>query len=309
MSTAETPVRKPRARRGDGIHFAPPGHFYSPIGDRQELRAYYGSEHYRRQCDRVDAMLDYAAMLRQWPAFEAAMVAFPMARTEGFRYYGLNNQLPYFDASILSAMIARLNPRRIIEIGAGYSSAAMFDTIDRMKAPRLTRFITIDPDLSRVRALNPPKTAEMIAAPVQSVPVEVFAELAAGDILFIDSSHVLKTGSDVQYEYLHILPALRAGVHVHIHDIHYPFDYPRGWAVQENRSWNEVHLVDMMLTHGTDYEIDFFTDAFLRRHGETIRADSGMFARFMAAPTRPFHNQSGSIWLTKRGRRGKAAKG
>lgn len=142
----------------------------------------------------------------------------------------------------------------------------------------------------------------MIEAPVQTIDPAFFAELEAGDLLFIDTSHVLKTGSDVHYEYLHILPVLRPGVIVHIHDVHYPFEYRRQWAARENRSWNETYLVDMLLTFSDRFELVFFNDAFLQKQAETMRAEGDMFDRFDAFPARPFNRGAGSIWLRVAGR-------
>jgi predicted O-methyltransferase YrrM len=280
--------------------FKAPGHFYSPIGDPPELRRYWASEHKSRQSARVDALLDYAAMSRVWGDIAAKIVAFPMTRTEGFRYYGINNQFMYYDASILSGMIQTLNPKKIIEIGAGYSSAAMFDTVDRMKSPNLRQFTTIDPDMKRINRLSPPAMSQLVQAPVQSIPIETFVALEPGDLFFIDSSHVLKTGSDVHYEYLHIIPALKPGVIIHIHDVFYPFEYPRRWVLDENRSWNEIYLVDMMLSHSDRYEVLFFNDAMLQNCSNVMRQQDDMFARFEAVETKMAHRNNGSIWLRKR---------
>lgn len=279
--------------------FYPPGHFYSPICKTQHVKQYLGSDHFKRQVAHTDALLDYDAHAKAWATMQPRMVHFPFEQGDDFRYFGNNNQFPYFDASILSAVLAGINPKRVIEVGAGFSTAAMFDTFDRMKKPKLERFTTIDIDLTRARGLNPPDTCEMIEAPVQTIAPEVFGELEPGDLLFIDTSHVLKTGSDVHYEYLHILPALKKGVHVHIHDIHYPFEYRPQWSRHENRSWNEVYLVDMLLTFSKMFRVEFFNDAFLQVQSEKLRQPGDMFDRFEAFPTRPFNRGAGSIWLKK----------
>jgi hypothetical protein len=95
------------------------------------------------------------------------------------------------------------------------------------------------------------------------------------------------------------LPRLRKGVVVHIHDVFYPFEYPKRWTVRENRSWNEIYLVDMMLTHGQSFEILFFNDAMLTKCTDDMREPGDMFERFERYPTRPFHWVNGSIWLRK----------
>lgn len=280
--------------------FAKPGHYYSPIGNQTELQAFWQAEHHARQYDRVDALLDYDAMRALYEKIAPLVVAFPMKPTEGFRYYGYNTQFMYYDASILSAMLRWLNPRQIIEIGAGYSSAVMFDTLDRTSDARLETFTTIDIDLTRIKGLNPPDSSCLIEAPVQSLPLETFTALEAGDVLFIDSSHVLKTGSDVHYEYMHILPALKPGVIVHIHDIFYPFEYPERWVFNDNRSWNEAYLVDAMLTHGNAFEVLFFNDAVLEKLGPSLKAEADMFERFERVKTKQMERNNGSIWLRKR---------
>lgn len=248
----------------------------------------------------MDKLLDYDAMLAMWEKISPSIVAFPLLETPGFRYYGINFEFMYFDASILSGMLAHFDPKRIIEIGAGYSSAVMFDTVDRMDAPRLQSFTTIDPDMSRINRLSPPASSKLVQAPVQSIPVSEFEALEPGDIFFIDSSHVLKTGSDVHYEYLHILPRLQPGVIIHIHDIFYPFEYPRNWVIRHNRSWNEIYLVDMMLSHGDRYEVLFFNDAMLQNRADKMRKPGDMFERFETLETNPRHRVNGSIWLRKR---------
>lgn len=279
--------------------FYPNGHYYSPIGKPRAVKGYFEGEHFQRQKKHTDDLMDYPAHAKKWAAISKKMIEFPFLPSDDFRYFGKNNQLPYFDASILSGMIQTINPSRVIEIGAGFSTAAMFDTFDRMKSPKLKTFTTIDIDLTRAKGLNPPDTCEMIEAPVQSIDPAYFGELEAGDLLFIDTSHVLKTGSDVHYEYLHILPAIKKGVHVHIHDIHYPFEYRRQWAQQENRSWNEVYLVDMLLTFSKMFKIEFFNDAFLQVQSEDLRKKGDMFDRFDEFDARPFNRGAGSIWLKK----------
>jgi predicted O-methyltransferase YrrM len=280
--------------------FVAPGHFYSPIADPAATSRYFASPHFAAQTKRVDAMLDMDAMIAYWHRFAPHITTFPLEKTPDFRYYGRNGQFHYFDASVLSGLLTELNPARIIEIGAGFSSACIFDTIDRAAAPRLKKFTTIDPDLSRINSLSPPPMAELLDVEVQSLPVEFFQQLNAGDVLFIDSSHVLKTGSDVHYEYLHILPALKRGVIVHIHDIFYPFEYSNRWAVTENRSWNEAYMVDMLLTHGNKFEVLFFNDAFIQKAADRVRAVDDVFDRYSGQDARPMYRVNGSLWLKKR---------
>ena len=279
--------------------FVENGHFYSPVSDIDEIRSYLKSELYQRQTARVDAMLDYDAMERLWHVIREHAVEFPFYQQTEFRYYARNSQFSFFDAAILSAIVSSISPRRIVEIGCGFSSAAMFDTFDRLEKSKPISFTCIDPDMSRFDALTPPRNVVRLAERVQDVDPTIFSDLEAGDILFIDSSHVLKTGSDVHYEYLHILPSLRKGVVVHIHDIHYPFEYPKRWLLAERRNWNEVYFVDLMLTLGNSFDVLFFNHAMLVNRPKILNEGPALIDLFEGFNAKPFHKVSGSIWLQK----------
>jgi hypothetical protein len=105
--------------------------------------------------------------------------------------------------------------------------------------------------------------------PVQEVPREVFTSLVAGDVLFIDSSHVAKIGSDVVYLLTDVLPRLAPGVLIHLHDIFWPFTYPYKW-VAEGRAWNEAYLVQVMLQHSVRYEILLYNHYLGVRHADAL---------------------------------------
>src|SRR5207237_8125791 len=114
--------------------------------------------------------------------------------------------------------------------------------------PQLLRTLMKESDFARTR---------IIGQRVQDVDVGIFRELEASDILFIDSSHVAKTGSDVNYILFKILPLLNEGVLIHFHDIFYPFEYPVDW-VYEGRSWNEAYLLRAFMQYNEAFEIQFF---------------------------------------------------
>ena len=97
----------------------------------------------------------------------------------------------------------------------------------------------------------------MTIARVQEVPLTEFEDLQSGDILFIDSSHVAKTGSDVNFLYFDVFPRLRPGVRIHIHDIFLPQDYPQEWALDENRSWNEQYVLRALLMFSSRFRVLF----------------------------------------------------
>jgi hypothetical protein len=200
---------------------------------------------------------------------------------------------PYFshgDADTLQAMIRHLRPRRFVEVGSGFSSALALDTNDRFFDGAID-CVFIEPDPERLLDLLHPGDLERITIMrqlVQDASRSVFESLEENDILFIDSSHVVKAGSDVNYEVFEILPRLRPGVHVQFHDIHYPFDYTREW-IAEGRAWSESYLLRAFLQYNEAFEIRLFCDYLRRFHPEPVQR---AIPALMACPP-------GSLWLRR----------
>jgi predicted O-methyltransferase YrrM len=197
-----------------------------------------------------------------------ASARFPKDRDNQFRYYSNNMVFPLGDALVLRTMIHVLRPRRIIEIGSGFSTACMLDTVNELSVrPKIT---CIEPYPERLRSLlRTANEVEIMETPVQKVPQSRFAELGSGDILFIDSTHVMKSGSDVHYELFEILPSLRAGVVVHFHDLPYPFEYPLQWVFKDNYSWNEAYAVRAFLMYN-DHFSPFYSNSFIAMHERAL---------------------------------------
>ncbi len=149
-------------------------------------------------------------------------------------------------------------PKRVVEVGAGYSTAVMLDVSERYLADP-PAIVCIDPEPGRLRSVLRGDEAGLTIHEtiVQDLPVELFTTLEANDILFIDSSHVLKLGSDVSLLFLEVLPRLRPGVVVHIHDIATSFEYPLEWY-EEGRAWNEAPALRAFLAFNQAYEITLF---------------------------------------------------
>ena len=122
------------------------------------------------------------------------------------------------------------------------------------------------------------------------MPLELFESLQAGSLLFLDTTHVSKTGSDVNHEIFQILPRLKAGVIIHFHDVFHQFEYPPSWILKENRSWNELYMLRAFLMYNSKFEIMFFNQLIARRHPEMLLAASEKAAR----------NAGGGLWLKVR---------
>jgi hypothetical protein len=191
---------------------------------------------------------------------------------------------PRLDAAAAYAMVRRFQPRRIVEVGSGHSTRFLARAAAD-GSPR-TRITAIDP---APRATIAGLAIEFLRMPVQQAGTAPFAALAAGDFLFIDSSHKLAPGSDVEMLLGQVLPALPAGVHVHFHDIFLPDDYPPGWAW---RNYNEQAAVGELLA-SSGYAIEF-ASAWLRSR-RPQRIATGVLSRLPLLATAI----ESSLWLRK----------
>jgi predicted O-methyltransferase YrrM len=266
------------------------GHFHSPVPDADYVLA-----HWDRLVDRsahplpgID--LGEERQLQLVRELGAYMPDLPWRDTPvaGLRYITDNEFFPGGDALLLYAMLRHLRPRRVIEVGSGFSSAAMLDTDERFLASATT-FDFIEPYPARLEQFVTADARHRIhRGMVQDVPLELFDGLGARDVLFIDSSHVVKFGSDVLHLLDAVLPRLRAGVVVHFHDIFWPFDYPKQWYTH-GRSWNEAYAVRHFLAFNSQFRILLFAD-WLRATQTALLA-----AHLPLLP----HYPAGSLWLER----------
>lgn len=270
--------------------WVPPGHFYSPVTSRRE-----SADHLARTT-RLAAepslpgiTVDRDLLRANWREL-LPFLAEPTLGTGNSRFsFDRQRQFPASDALVLHAFMRRFRPRKIIEIGSGHSSASMLDTAERHLES--CEFTFIDPHPQRfLKRLRPEdRRHELLRRPVQEVSLDRFRSLQADDILFIDSSHVAKTGSDVCFEFLEILPRLADGVLVHVHDIRWPFEYPREWSIDENRAWNEAQFLRAFLLGNRAYRVEMFNDWMVRFERELVASTVPDFPK----------SPSGSIWLRK----------
>lgn len=274
--------------------FVPPGHHYSPIVDPKEAGRHLARLDARPVPERLPGIAPpIAAMRALWSQWLPLFATMPFADQPhaGLRYGFDNPNFAWGDASVLHAMLRHLRPRMYIEVGSGWSSACAIDTIEGWLDSRC-EVVLVDPYPELARRLVGPTRVELtvLAQAVQDVPLELYALLEAGDVLFIDSTHVLRTGSDVCFELFELLPRLAPGVVVHLHDVFWPFEYPHAWVLEDNRSWNELYALRVFLADSGQWEILFFNDYFARMERGLIRATFATFLR----------NSGGSLWLRRR---------
>jgi len=268
-----------------------PGHYYSPIPSVEEVkkdeeRLFSNPTTIPGVNLNIDGQI---ALLDQLKRFYDSF-PFKNDKTDGFRYSLGNPVFGGADAVFVYAMLRQVRPRKVIEIGCGYSSCILLDTNDWFLGGS-TAFTFIDPNPEQLLALLPEEDknrVQIIPTRVQDIKLETFAALDPGDILLVDSSHVSKVGSDVNYIYFQVLPSLKSGVYVHIHDIHYPFEYPREW-IYSGRAWNEAYLLRAFLQYNEVFQIILFNALVTRICEEELRK---------VFPTAL--DRTGGIWLLKR---------
>ena len=269
----------------------PTGHFYSPVVDPESVKEYLERSRRVDPADIAGIDLSVTEMVRFWSANRAFIAATPFTSEpkDSLRYYWSDSPYPIGDAVTLRAMIGAYRPRRIIEIGCGFSSACILDTADELglESFLLTCVEPYADALKRKLRPNDHDRVAIIESFVQDVSPDVFSILDRGDILFIDSTHVLKTGSDVHYEFFSILPTLKPGVIVHFHDCRYPFEYPRKFIIDRNYSWNEAYALRAFLMYNSRFKVIFYNSLFAQEQEPLIRET---FAPFLINP-------GSSIWL------------
>jgi predicted O-methyltransferase YrrM len=285
----EAPPEEPVAHR------FPLGHYYSPLPDNRELAREprlsqvwppaprgtpgvdWNAEGQRRLTADVFAAqrhLDFAARETEDPSV----------------YWTDNDQFPALDAWVLEAFLQHLRPARMIEIGSGYSSLVTA-RVNRELLGEAMEFTCIEPYPRQFLLDGVAGISGLRIEQVQDTPPEVFAELGAGDVLFVDTSHTVKTGGDVVWIYGEILPRLRPGVVVHIHDAFIPGDYPQPWVL-EGWGWNEIYLLKAFLAFNAEFEVLFGVQWMLQNEPELVeRAFSG-FAEHR-------ERAGGSLWIRR----------
>jgi hypothetical protein len=272
--------------------FVAPGHFYSPIVNVEEITEQFLKKKLTTSPPSA-IRINQNSHIRIWNELLPYLkeIPFPEEKSPSYRYYFTNPAFGYGDGSILYAMLRRFKPQRLIEVGSGFSSVCAIDTIDGYLDGNVdVSFIEPYPKLLvDLLGDNSVQRCKIHACTVQKADISIFNSLECGDFLFIDSTHVMKTESDVNHELFNILPTLNPGVFVHFHDIFWPFEYGQNWVLKENRSWNEVYGLRAFLMYNEAFEIVFMNDYFVHYCRELVQLDYPIM----------FKNTGGSIWLRK----------
>lgn len=277
-----------------GIHVVP-NHFYEPVPDTSAL----GERPWLKQTDMVGVDMRIEEQFDLLSGFSAKYReeygTFPANPTSvAFQYYLENNSFISVDAEILYCMVRHYRPSRILEVGSGFSTFIAAQAIRKNMAedPEYRcEFKSIDPYPNDIVKGGFDGFNGVISEKVENVPPDSFEELGNNDILFIDSSHVLKIGSDVQYEYMELIPRVKPGVVVHIHDIFLPAEYPQEWVMKKHVFWNEQYLLQAFLAFNESFKVLWSAAYMNLRHPEKLERE---FDSYRRNDTRP-----GSFWFVR----------
>lgn len=247
-----------RSVQAAGYHLQP-NDFYSPVNDTAFLAANRDLWTGAHEPADIDWDLEHQLRTaREVAQFVPELRDIPQTSGDETVFCWKNFFWNNADALVQYGLVRSRRPRRYIEVGCGWSSLLLARALARNEAEGAPR--------AEVTQIEPyPRAHIMAALPahwkqqtsiIQRVPLELFETLEAGDVLFYDGSHCAKIASDVNWFFFRVLPRVRSGVIIHLHDIFFPFDYPEDWTFEWGRTWNEQYVLQAFLMHNDRYKIE-----------------------------------------------------
>jgi len=280
-----------------GFH-AIPIHFYEPTPDLKNL----DKDLWNKKNELIGIDINEEGQLNLLEIFGTKYKNeydnFPKKRTGiPYQYYTHNTSFSSINGEILYCMIRHFKPKKILEIGSGNSTLVSAQAILKNRQENFEgELVAIEPYPRKILKDGFPGLSKLIRKNLQEVPLSEFESLQENDILFIDSSHMLKIGSDVQYEYLEILPRLNKGVIVHIHDIFLPAEYPKDWIMNQHYFWNEQYLLQSFMAFNNSFEVLWASNYMHLNHPEKLVSISDSYKDY--SKKRNWTGPS-SFWIRK----------
>ncbi len=263
-----------------GLHVTP-NHFYQPIPDTRSLPDNIWAKESRLAGIEMNEEQQLQLLSAFCTKFRVEYELFPANKTPiPYQYYVNNGLFELVDGGILYCMIRYFKPKLIIEIGSGNSTCLSAQAILKNRnegAINNCKLFAVEPYPNETLKAGFPGLTKLFQEPVQNIPISEFEKLGENDILFIDSSHVLKIGSDVQYEFFEILPRLKKGVLIHIHDIFLPYEYPKGWIKRDHVFVNEQYLLQAFLTYNDHFEVVWAGHYMRVKHHDKLKDAFGRY--------------------------------
>jgi len=246
-----------------GFHVTPV-HFYEPIPDTRSLPETLWRHPSELAGINMDDSMQLDLLRNHFSKFRDEYHNLPVEPAPG-------QKRPFrgVDALVAYCMIRHFQPESIVEVGSGWSSLVLGQAAAKNKNSALT---CIDPFPGDLLRNGFPGLRSLLEKKIQEIDLEFFSQLGSGDLLFIDSSHTVKIGGDVNYLFLEVLPRLRPGVIVHVHDIFLPFEYRRDWVLDEFRFWTEQYLLQAFLAFNSEFEVLLANSYVNHYHQEDLKA-------------------------------------
>jgi predicted O-methyltransferase YrrM len=226
--------------------------YYEPCFDPVHLRKSLRDDRY---LPGIDMNIEEQLMILSGFDYNSELLGLPIEKTNDYEFHYKNGFFESGEAEYLYSIIRSYKPKRIIEIGSGYSTLMSIKSLNANSyedSSYLCKYTCIDP-YSKVWLEK--ENIKLVKERVENIDKDLFTELCRNDILFIDSSHIIRPQGDVLFEYLEILPILKSGVLVHIHDVFTPKDYSYEWIFNQVRFWNEQYLLEAFLSMNNAYRI------------------------------------------------------
>ena len=247
----------------EGMHIMPV-HFYSPIPDTSKLPPSVWQKSSEMAGVDMNDEGQLSFIRDVLPLYRHEYEQFPLkSRGNRFEFSYDNTQFVGLDPVVLHSFVRHFRPARIIEVGSGYSTLVTAQALRLNGGGDLTCIEPFPRDFIREGV---PGVSRLHQCSVQEIDLELFQQLGENDILFIDSTHVAKIGSDVLYLFFEVLPRLRPGVIVHIHDIFFPGEYPEKWIRENNFFWNEQYLLQAFLIGNSQFRVEYCVGYMGKRH-------------------------------------------
>jgi Methyltransferase domain len=272
-----------------GFHVTPV-HFYQPVPDTRALPETLWTRPSELVGIDMNESIQLDLLQKHFQKFRDEYEQFPTKPTGQPSRFHLNNHLfDGTDALVAYCMVRHFRPRLIIEIGSGFSSLVLNEGAAKNNGSAL---ICVEPFPHEFLKQGFPGLHSLIQKKVENVELGFFSQLVSGDILFIDSSHTVKIGGDVNYLFLEVLPRLKPGVIVHVHDIFLPFEYRRDWVMEKFRFWTEQYMLQSFLTFNSEFEVLMANSYLNHYHQEALKT---------VFPGLPSY-RGGSFWIRRKGK-------
>ena len=263
-------------------------HYYEPLFDYRKLPSAN-----KKKANYLDFRDSEQLILLSKLNYGAELQKIPLTGTSNLKYYYQNGSFPTGDAELYYSIIRKFKPNKILEVGSGFSTLMAIEAIEKNKKEDPLykhKLICIEPyEMPQLEKLN----IELIRNKVEDIGEEYFHQLEKGDILFIDSSHIIRPGGDVNYLILKILPVLQPGVWVHFHDIFTPYEYPEAWLREEYRMWNEQFLLEAFLLGNNSYEIIISLNYLKHKYWDEVSKSLPMLGLDKS-------REPGSFWIRRK---------